>query len=121
MKNAKGNGQFLVLYFLLSYIISWTFWVALIIAFQLNLGSIQDIVDPTNDFFINIIARIGLFGPALAAVIVIYIENKRSGLRELFSRIKNWRVGIEWYFAIIFIPIIPVLCALAVNIMVDGS
>jgi len=121
VENPEKNGQFLALYFLLSYIISWTFWVALIIAFQLNIGSIRDIVDPTNDFFINIITRIGLFGPALASVIVIYYEKKRSGLRELFSRIKKWRVGIEWYIAIIFVSIIPVLCALTVDILVDGS
>ena len=105
----------------MTYIISWTFWVALIIAFQLNLGSTQDIVDPTNDFFINIVTRIGLFGPALAAIIVIYFENNKNGLQELFSRIKKWRFGKEWYFAAIFVPIVPVFCAFSVNIMVDGS
>jgi hypothetical protein len=39
----------------------------------------------------------GLFGPAVAAAIVVAAAEGKSGLRDLLGRILWWRVGVRWY------------------------
>jgi len=53
--------------------------------------------------------------PALAAITLTGIVDGSSGLRKLFSRMRRWRVGANWYAALLIFPILitAVLLALA--------
>src|SRR5688572_13532652 len=45
-----------------------------------------------------------LFGPALAAVLCTWLNEGRSGLRELFGRLLRWRVNPGWYALALVVP-----------------
>ncbi len=47
-----------------------------------------------------------LIGPSLAGVVMAYLADGKSGLRDLFSRICLWRVKSRWYSAILLFPVL---------------
>ena len=59
--------------------------------------------------------------PALAAITLTGIVDGSSGLRYLFSRMRRWRVGANWYAALLIFPVLitAVLLALATLISAD--
>jgi CAAX protease family protein len=71
-------------FFVLAYALSW--WVYPLIQ-----------VSP-------IVGFVGLFGPALAAVIVVAAAEGKSGLKDLLGRIVRWRVGVRWYVIALGLP-----------------
>jgi hypothetical protein len=46
----------------------------------------------------------GLFGPALAAIIVASLAEGKSGLKNLLSRLMRWRLGARWYAVALGLP-----------------
>jgi membrane protease YdiL (CAAX protease family) len=52
------------------------------------------------------VAQLGALGPAIAAVVMLYREAGRAGLREFFTRVIKWRFGLVWYLAILLVPLI---------------
>ena len=44
-----------------------------------------------------LLGLLGLFGPALAAIIMAAILGGRSGVKDLLKRVVRWRVGARWY------------------------
>jgi membrane protease YdiL (CAAX protease family) len=52
------------------------------------------------------ITQLGALGPAIAAVVMVYRERGRAGLQEFFGRIIKWRIGLMWYLAILFMPLV---------------
>ncbi|HEU5097709.1 MAG TPA: CPBP family intramembrane glutamic endopeptidase, partial [Roseiflexaceae bacterium] len=44
--------------------------------------------------------------PALAAITLTGIVDGSSGLRDLFSRMRRWRVAANWYAALLMFPIL---------------
>jgi membrane protease YdiL (CAAX protease family) len=56
---------------------------------------------------------IGLWGPALAGLLVTALTRGKLGLKELFRRLLLWRVPLRWYLVILFgWPAISILAAL---------
>jgi membrane protease YdiL (CAAX protease family) len=47
-----------------------------------------------------------LIGPSLAGIVMAYLVDGKSGLRDLFSRMSLWRVGARWYSAILVFPVL---------------
>jgi uncharacterized protein len=43
------------------------------------------------------IGLLGLFGPALAAIITAAVADGKPGLKDLLGRMVRWRVGARWY------------------------
>ncbi len=85
----------LVLFFLLSYIISWLIW---------GLGQRME-----NDI---VLSWLGSFGPALSALVVTGVSEGRDGLRELLSRLFRWRVGLKWYLvSLLLVPVVGLTIA----------
>jgi len=57
-----------------------------------------------------------LYGTFLGGALVTGIADGRSGLKEYFSRIVRWRVGIQWYAIALFTPLVLRLVAFGLNI-----
>jgi membrane protease YdiL (CAAX protease family) len=77
-------------YYLMAFGFSWTVWIP----FYLSQEGLQILPYHLNILWIGS----GTFiGPALAAILVTLMTSGRAGLRELFSRVLKWRVGVHWY------------------------
>jgi hypothetical protein len=56
----------------------------------------------------------------LAAIILVVVEGRKGGLRELLGRFLIWRVGLQWWaFALLF-AIIPSVAALYLFNLLGG-
>ncbi|MBN1402833.1 MAG: CPBP family intramembrane metalloprotease [Anaerolineae bacterium] len=81
------KGQALLLYFILAFAISW--------------GAILIAVGPSglpvsaDQLPVLIVAM--LLGPSLAAILAAGLTSGRAGIRNLFSRLRRWRVSARWY------------------------
>ncbi|HEU5484602.1 MAG TPA: type II CAAX endopeptidase family protein [Microlunatus sp.] len=51
-----------------------------------------------------LIGMLGLFGPALAAIIVTALTGGRSGVHVLLRRTVHWRIPLPWYLVAIGLP-----------------
>ncbi len=60
-------------------------------------------------------------GPLVAALIVTGVVDGRVGLRELWSRMLRWRVGLRWYAAAILIPLGVGLATGGLNVALGAS
>lgn len=102
----------LVAYFVLAYGITWILSIMAtkgLLPFQL----------PTA---IRTLGSILLhYGPALAAIIVAGIVGGRAGVRELLSRFREWRVGVNWYLFVLLYPTIARLIAVGLNVLLGGT
>jgi len=79
------------IFFLLAFGISWLTWIP---AF-------------TIPQFPRPVVFIGLFAPALAALIVASLASGLEGIRELVGRYRIWQFSVGWYgLAILLIPLI---------------
>lgn len=47
-----------------------------------------------------------LAGPTLSAFIVTAVQSGRPGVRRLFDRYKQWRVGLQWYLLVFVGPLL---------------
>jgi membrane protease YdiL (CAAX protease family) len=74
----------LIAFFSLAYLLTW--WIYPLLKFSPLLG-----------FF-------GLFGPALAAIIMAAVTEGKSGVKALLSRVVLWRVGTPWYVVALGLP-----------------
>jgi membrane protease YdiL (CAAX protease family) len=53
----------------------------------------------------------------LGGALVTWIADGRAAVKEYFSRIVRWRVGIHWYAIAIFVPLLMQLAAIALNLI----
>ena len=45
-----------------------------------------------------------LFGPSISGILLTWLLDGREGLRELFSRLRRWRVAPRWYGLLLLPP-----------------
>jgi membrane protease YdiL (CAAX protease family) len=64
---------------------------------------------------------IGLFGPALAALIVSRVTHGREGVRVLLARLGVWRVHPFWYVFAIGLPALLAILAWGLNSLVGTA
>jgi hypothetical protein len=74
----------LIAFFVLAYLLTW--WIYPVLK-----------ISPLLGIF-------GLFGPALAAMIMAAITGGKAGLKALLSRVVRWRVGLPWYVIALGLP-----------------
>ena len=55
-------------------------------------------------------------GPLLAAIVVTALVSGRPGLREFFSRMVRWRVGLKWYAFVLLAPVVICLAAVGLSL-----
>jgi membrane protease YdiL (CAAX protease family) len=85
---ARSDGRALVAFFVLAYALSWA-WVGPLAVSHL-------VVDRGQGWPTHYPA---LFGPAVAAVLVVAGTTGRQGIAQLLQRIVLWRVGWRWWLA----------------------
>ena len=90
-------------YFILTMIFSWLIELPLV-------AVVQGWTDLPIPFAIHYLAA---FGPMLAAIVVTWAAGSSAGLRELFSRVFKWRVGLGgWFFAVFSSVVLFALAAI---------
>src|SRR5512143_3426964 len=55
-------------------------------------------------------SQLGALSSSLAAIVLVVVEGRKGGLRELLGRFLIWRVGIQWWAFALF-SAIPVSVA----------
>ena len=76
-------------FFVLTYLVSWTLFT---IALAASGGSAPGLATPAGMIFLA-----GVFGPAIAAVILAAWADGRAGVRALLRSIVDLRPGARWY------------------------
>ena len=85
----------LLLFVVLTFLITFGGWIS---AMFTGVGTLFDI---------------GLWGPALSAILITAITRGKLGIKELLRRLLHWRVPARWYLVIFFgWPAITLLAAL---------
>jgi membrane protease YdiL (CAAX protease family) len=97
-------------FFLLTYFISWLFFVPL--ALQ-RLGMLSGIPAWLHLF--------GAFGPLLSGLIFTALADGQQGLEDLISQITRWKTGWKWWFAAALSPALIFLMTCAVMGLVSGD
>jgi membrane protease YdiL (CAAX protease family) len=78
----------------------------LIVFFLLAYGLTWMVQIPATIFpgWPELLTFLGAFGPVVAAFIVVGFITGKDGVQQLINPIKKWRVGIQWYFIVLFGP-----------------
>jgi membrane protease YdiL (CAAX protease family) len=64
--------------------------------------------------------QLGALSSSLAAVVLVLVEGRKGGLRELLGRGLIWRVGIRWWAFAVFFMILPSVAALYLYDLLGG-
>jgi len=64
--------------------------------------------------------QLGALSSSLAAIVLVVVEGRKGGLRELLSRALIWRVGIQWWVIALFFMVIPSVAALYLFNLLGG-
>jgi membrane protease YdiL (CAAX protease family) len=91
----------LIAFFVLACVLTW--WIYPLLKFSPLLG-----------FF-------GLFGPALAAIIMAAVTEGKSGVKALLTRVVLWRVGLPWYVVALGLPTVLSLSTAGLYFLFGGS
>lgn len=57
---------------------------------------------------------------SLAGLVLVAVEGRKGGLRELLGRILIWRVGIKWWIIALFFSVVPSVAALYIFDLLGG-
>ncbi|MBY8985995.1 MAG: CPBP family intramembrane metalloprotease [Candidatus Lokiarchaeota archaeon] len=105
----------LLQYFFLAIGITWLFWIPTLIISTLNnyfMPSILTFNQLISEGFVDnlhvlifILNQVGVYGPFIAAVIIIAMTKKKEGLIDLLRRMGKVKIPIKWYGIIIVLPL----------------
>ncbi len=65
-------------------------------------------------------SQLGALSSSLAAIVLVVVEGRKGGLRELLGRFLIWRVGWQWWAFALFFAIIPLVAALYLFNLLGG-
>jgi len=84
-----------LVFFLLTFVLSWSLWIPAALASH---GLLAFPLSP------NLTSFLGVFGPTLAALILLAVTEGKQGLNALLRRLLFWRVGLHWYGFVLLWP-----------------
>jgi len=64
--------------------------------------------------------QLGALSSSLAAIVLVLIEGRKGGLRELLSRALIWRVGVKWWIIALFFMLVPSVASLYLYNLLGG-
>ena len=102
----------LLAYYVLTFALSWGGFVLV-----LGPGSLVNTNWQAEEKFLSAV-MVMLAGPSIAGLLLTGLVDGRAGYRDLFLRLRKWRVGIRWYvLAILPAPIVSagILFALSIT------
>jgi uncharacterized protein len=102
----------LVVFFLLAFGISWVVWIPTALA---SYGLISVQIPP------GISGLLGAFGPLIATLVATAIYDGKAGFSILFKRMLIWRVGIQWYLFVLFLPVILSLAKTRIAVVMGSA
>lgn len=105
-------------YFLLTYLISWTCWGALIV-FQIPGGSVHPDAPQPPPLGL-VLLGVGILAPSLAGVIMTWRMAGSAGLHDLWRRMTAFRLGWQPYAVIFGVPLATSLLRIAVHLARGG-
>ena len=109
---SKETMRSLLKFFLLTFILSWIFWIAA--------AALLRAATPQPSGFLAISAllySLGVFAPSLVALALTARAEGRAGTLALLSRTVQWSVGARWYlFAVGYMAAIKLASALLLRI-----
>jgi membrane protease YdiL (CAAX protease family) len=91
----------LIAFFVLAYLLTW--WIYPLLKFSPLLGIF------------------GLFGPALAAIIMAAVTGGKPGVKALLSRVVQWRVGLPWYLIALGLPTVLSIATAGLSYLLGAS
>lgn len=106
-------------YVILANAITWVCWIPTLVVAQrqgyllpvaANYAELaREGFENSGHIGISAVFALAVYGPLIAAIIVVLLERGRSGVEELIGRTTKWRVSVKWYGI-----------ALAVNLVMLG-
>jgi len=98
-------------FFLLTFILSWLIWIPLTLS-HFNIGPFK-----ISEDLSSIIRLLGVLMPMVSALLLTAIYGGRPAVRNLFTRLKIWRVGWKWWIAVVFVfPALLILAGVTYNL-----
>lgn len=117
----------LILYFILAISITWLFWIPTLIISSINGYFVPSILTFNalisegfvDDFhaLIFIINQFGVYGPMIAAFVVLGITKKKEGVLGLLKSMGKANVKLKWYGAIILLPLVITLASAGISLL----
>ena len=99
------------MFYLLTFLYSWSFWGIAIILGQ-----------EWNEFPTLIFYALGGIGPSLMGILLVYLNKEKEGQQEFWNRIYNpKRISGVWYLIILFFWFIPLLISIGLDLILGGA
>lgn len=114
-KNVESSPKQLWQFFILTFLFSWSMWLpGLLISYRL--------IIPSGGLTtaINIMKWIGGMGPSLAALYLITRHIGKNGIKNLFQRLINIRLGFWYLPTILLLPAILIIAHLLNGILYNA-
>jgi len=89
------------------------FVLAMIFGSVVSLAIATDLLPPEA-------SQLGALSSSLAAIVLVVVEGRKGGLRELLSRFLIWRVGLQWWAVALFFAVIPSVAGLYLFDLLGG-
>ena len=100
----------LVAFFLVAFAISWACWLLLPVA-----------VHHDSPRAFKFLKSLGIFGPSLAAIVVVAYGGGMEGIRRLLGRLLFWRVKWIWYAVALLLPAMVSLLTTGLHVLFGGA
>ncbi|MFU8772330.1 MAG: type II CAAX prenyl endopeptidase Rce1 family protein [Anaerolineales bacterium] len=101
----------LAAFFILAYLLSWIILIPLMLS-QRGIG----INLPFDLFFL-----LGGWGPTVAAVLIVWLTAGKLAVKTFLARALQWKVGVRWYFVVMFLPSLTGLGAILLHVLLGGE
>ena len=89
------------------------FILAMIFGTVVSLAIATDLLPPEA-------SQLGALSSSLAAIILVVVEGRKGGLRELLGRFLIWRVGLRWWAIALLFAVIPSVAGLYLFELLGG-
>jgi membrane protease YdiL (CAAX protease family) len=101
-----------LIFFVLAFLISWI-GVYVVIGEKFWAGSDIEFGD------LGIMAFAMLNGPFFAGLLMTYVVDGKDGIKDLFSKMKKFRVSVRWYLPVIIFPVLLLCVSVLLGIFVS--